>query len=171
MDVGMAIICFAACWFFFSELQCQNKRIHTCVSATILQINIFSFKRMDVLSCTLSAVLLFLWGSSGKAWYFSDLIALCLLGTMMKLLKFRSLKQAFTFLIICLLVDSMGAIAVYLSQTMSYDVLFLNDYNEPFLIDFPSIMILYNKWCNWLPVTGTAFLGLLINFCFRFDKS
>ena len=43
MTVVMGVISGAAAWFFFSELQCHSKTIHSKVSRTLFKINIFSF--------------------------------------------------------------------------------------------------------------------------------
>lgn len=75
------------------------------------------------------------------------------------------------FLFFCLVIDSISALIVYFTEPLSYDVLFINEYNEPFLIALPSINKVYNKYCSWLPVTGTAFPGILMNYCYRYDKS
>ncbi|EAR85998.1 signal peptide peptidase (macronuclear) [Tetrahymena thermophila SB210] len=171
MDIIMAILTSFSTWFFTNELQCHSKWIKKRVQIVFFTIKYFKFQLMDLISLCFTAILEFLWLYFGKTWYFSDILALFLLGSLMKFLKFKSLKQAFMFLSICLLVDAIGALIVYFKEDLSYDILFINQYNEPFLIAIRSINIIYDKYCSWLPVTGTAFPGILINYCYRYDRS
>ncbi|KAL4499966.1 hypothetical protein ABPG72_015315 [Tetrahymena utriculariae] len=171
MDIIMAIVTSLSTWFFTNELLCHSKWIKKRVQTVFFRIKLFQFQLMDLISLCFTALLEFLWLYFGKTWYFSDILALFLLGSLMKLLKFKSLKQAFMFLSICLLVDAIGALIVYFHEDLSYDILFINQYNEPFLIAIRSINIIYDKYCSWLPVTGTAFPGILINYCYRYDRS
>jgi len=43
MTVVMGVVSGVAAWFFFSELQCHSKTIHSKVSRILFKINIFSF--------------------------------------------------------------------------------------------------------------------------------
>ncbi|KAL4472601.1 hypothetical protein ABPG74_018550 [Tetrahymena malaccensis] len=171
MNIIMAIVTSFSTWFFTNELQCHSKWIKKRVQSVFFSFKFFKFQLMDLISLCFTATLEFLWLYFGKTWYFSDILALFLLGSLMKLLKFKSLKQAFMFLSICLLVDAIGALIVYFHEDLSYDILFINQYNEPFLIAIRSINVIYDKYCSWLPVTGTAFPGILINYCYRYDRS
>ena len=47
----------------------------------------------------------------------------------------------------------------------------LNDFNNPLLIQLPTINPVYGLKCSWLPVSVTIFPGILLSYFHRFDKS
>lgn len=71
-------------------------------------------------------------------WYFSndnmivnDALCLCIIVSAIKILKFTSLKMAgFTFLVV-IVVELVFATVLYLTVGVSYNTLFLNNYNYP----------------------------------------
>ncbi len=47
----------------------------------------------------------------------------------------------------------------------------LNNFNNPFLIQLPTINAVYNQKCSWLPVTSIMYFGMLMSYLRRFDSS
>jgi len=45
-----------------------------------------------------------------QPWYISDIISICLLGSLLKIFKFFNMKNSVFFMLICLLTDIAGAI-------------------------------------------------------------
>lgn len=52
------------------------------------------FRLSDILSTTIAIVIIFGYDYSAKAWYFNDLMAICLIGSAVKIFKLKSLKEA-----------------------------------------------------------------------------
>ena len=111
-------------------------------------------------------------------WWFSDYnmivndaICLCITVAAIKILKFTSLKMAGLAFLVTITLELTFATALYLTTGISYNTLFLNQYNYPFELQIPTINPVYNQKCAWLPFTAIVFPGMLFSYLRRFDSS
>jgi hypothetical protein len=62
-------------------------------------------------------------------------------------------------------------VVIYIEEGVSYNNLFLNNYNFPLQMQFPTLNPVYNQKCAWLPITAIVFPGMLLSYLRRFDSS
>jgi hypothetical protein len=51
----------------------------------------------------------------------------------MKIFKFKKMKSAFLFLLVCLLTDCIAGVIFHYTNAESYDTVIVNNYNSPVL--------------------------------------
>jgi hypothetical protein len=103
--------------------------------------------------------------------YISCIISILMLGSLMKIFKFQNMKNATLFLLICCLTDIINALASHYTRDISYDNIIISYLNSPFLIEAQSFNTKLYKKCSWMPLMDFAFIGLLISYMIRVDKS
>ena len=54
---------------------------------------------------------------------------------------------------------------------ISYNTIILNEFNNPFELQLPTINAVFNQKCAWLPVTAIIYPGVLMSYLRRFDSS
>lgn len=54
---------------------------------------------------------------------------------------------------------------------VSYNNIILNEFNNPFELQAPTINPVFNQKCAWLPVTAVLYPGALMSYMRRFDTS
>lgn len=101
----------------------------------------------------------------------NDIINICLIVACIKILKFTSLLiPTLGFAITMSLLIIIG-ILIYYVTGISYNSLFINDYNYPLEMQVPTINPVYYQKCAWLPINSLAYPGMLLSFLRRFDSS
>lgn len=166
LDVLSAIAGLPAQYFFLAEiLSILNSRLN-------LGLVIYRFVRVrDIIAAVISATLIILWLSLRRPWYLNNLIAICIMGSVLKLFKVTSMKTAIYNLVVMMVFDSVSAVIIHYSVSdLSYDTVIISCVNSPIEMQWP----LYNdrtfyKYCTWLPLTGLIFPGIFIEYCNRFD--
>ena len=68
-------------------------------------------------------------------------------------------------------IELIFSIVLYLKDGISYNNLFLNEFNYPFELQIPAISALYDQKCSWLPFSSIVFPGMLLSYMRRFDTS
>jgi hypothetical protein len=126
---------------------------------------------MEVISLTVGALGVVGWWFSNDNMIVTDLLCLCITVGFIKILKFTSLKLAGAAFVATIVVELTFATALYLVTGLSYNNLFLNNYNYPFELQVPTINPVYNQKCAWLPFTAIVFPGMLFSYLRRFDTS
>ncbi|CAD8184203.1 unnamed protein product [Paramecium octaurelia] len=106
-----------------------------------------------------------------EAWYLSDLISIFIMSTIAKLFKFKKLKSAVFFLIICILLDGTAASLIYFTSDASYNSLTLKKLNCPIELQLPLLELQYDRSCAWISLFSIAIPGLYMGFTYRFDKN
>ena len=93
-----------------------------------------------------------------------------MIGTI-KIFKITSFKKALILYIIEVSLEILFAVLIDFLDKNSYDEVLLNDFNNPLLIQLPTINPVFGLKCSWLPVSVTIFPGILLSYFHRFDKS
>ena len=118
--------------YFLNELQAYLKYF-TFLQKTFFSIRFLNFQTMDFFSIIIALVLSFLEFYLRKPWYVSDIISTLIIGALMKLMKFKRMKEAVYFLLICLLSDCILAGVFHFTNSQCYDTVIIDKYNSPIL--------------------------------------
>ena len=69
---------------------------------------------------------------TNQAWEITDFIALCIVGTMLKIFKFNNMKDATFFLMCCMVSDICLAVIIHFTkEQISYDNLIISNFSSP----------------------------------------
>ena len=126
---------------------------------------------MDIISLLIGVGAVVGWYYSGRNWIINDIICVCLIITMIKLLKFTSLQIAVITFLIIITVEMAFVLAIHFGLGTSYNNLLINSINAPFEFQFPTINPVLLQKCAWLPITAVAYPGMLLSYLRRFDSS
>ncbi|CAD8110084.1 unnamed protein product [Paramecium sonneborni] len=130
----------------------------------------YKIRVCEVLSFMLASAFMTLYLFT-SAWYLSDLISIFIMSTIAKLFKFKNLKSAFIFLLLCILLDSTAASIIYFTTKQSYNSLTLKILNCPIELQLPLLELQYDRSCAWISLFSIAIPGLYMGFTYRFDKN
>lgn len=93
------------------------------------------------------------------------------MSTIAKLFKFKNLKSALLFLIICIMLDGTAVSVIYFTTKQSYNSLTLKILNCPIELQLPLLELQYDRSCAWISLFSIAIPGLYMGFTYRFDKN
>ena len=93
------------------------------------------------------------------------------MGSLMKIFKFKNMKNATLFLFVCCLTDIINALASHFTRDISYDNIIISYLNSPLLLEAISFNSKLYKKCSWMPLMDFVFIGLFISYMIRVDKS
>lgn len=136
--------------------------------------NIFVWRKirvLDIVSILTSIIVLIVYWSTGSSWIASDIMALCIIFGSIKLFRIDSLKMGTIFLFSVVLLETIGGLIIHYVLKVSYNNLIINDFNNPLLLQLPSITPELFRKCAWLPVLTVIQPGLVISYLRRFDVS
>ncbi|CAD8121393.1 unnamed protein product [Paramecium sonneborni] len=158
-------ICALTSFHFFNEIFGKFRN-----TLTFLAEKIYCLKVRDYLSIFFSTLLIFFYLYYDQPWFVSNLLSICILGSLIKLFKITSLKDALQFFIPIMIVDIFCSI--YLSQTVRYewDSVALRYFNTPLSAQFPYFRYIYKKKCAWVSIFNLLFPGFFLGYVNRFDK-
>lgn len=111
------------------------------------------------------------WWFSNNNWIVNDVVALCMTVAFIKVLKFTSLKMAIISFASTITVEMVFVILINFVIEVSYNNIILNEFNNPFELQVPTINAVYNQKCAWLPITSIVYPGMLMSYMRRFDTS
>ena len=111
------------------------------------------------------------WWFSGKNWILNDIISICLIIAGIKILKFTSMRIAVICYLATILLEMGFVLVINFGFADSYNHAILNEVNNPFELQLPTINAVYNQKCSWLPVTSILYPGVLMSYMRRFDSS
>lgn len=131
----------------------------------------FEFRVLEAASLAVGTALTLGWFFSDSNILLNDLLAVCICVGLIKVLKFTSLRIAGVAFTLSILLELVVVVAIYLKSGQSYNNLFLNEFNFPVQLQFPTLNPAYNQKCAWLPVTAAVFPGMLLSYLRRFDSS
>ncbi|CAD8123266.1 unnamed protein product [Paramecium sonneborni] len=165
IKIFIYFICGLTSFHFFNEIFGIFRN-----TFTFLAEKIFCLKIRDYLSIVLSTLLMFLYLYFEQPWFVSNLLSICILGSMIKLFKITSLKHSLQFFIPIMIVDIFSSI--YLSQTVRYewDSVALRYFNTPLSAQFPYFHQIYKKKCAWISIFNLLFPGFFLGYVNRFDN-
>lgn len=111
------------------------------------------------------------WWFSNKNWIVNDIVSVCMIVACIKILKFTSLQMAVICFLITMTVQMTFVITIHFTVDTTYNILFLNNFNNPFELQLPTINPVFQQKCAWLPVTAIIYPGMLMSYVRRFDTS
>ena len=142
-----------------------------CLMCKIFSIGTFDFRLLELISLILGMIACVGWWFSNDNMIVNDAICLCITVAAIKIIKFTSLKLAGFAFLVTITIELTFATTLYLTTGISYNTLFLNEYNYPFELQMPTINPVYDQKCAWLPFTAIVFPGMLFSYLRRFDTS
>lgn len=101
----------------------------------------------------------------------NDVMAVCTIVALMKILKIRSLGMGVLLLTTLLALEAVLGVIVHYIMHISYNNYIINTFQNPIMLVMPSITPELYRQCAWLPISAVLFPGLLISYLRRFDKS
>lgn len=123
---------------------------------------------MDLFSLAVGGALTGGWWATRFNWIFNDVLAVCICIGLIKLLKFRSFKAVFMFLMMVVCAEI--AWAVFLLQKANagvYGDFVLYFFNSPFEIQLPIITKVFDTRCSWIPAAQVIFSGAILSYLRR----
>jgi hypothetical protein len=138
---------------------------------TLININKIAIRITDLISFFIGVGILLSWIFNDKNWIISDFISLSVMIGTIKIFKITSFKKALILFITEVSIEIIFAILIDVLDKTSYEDVFLKDFNNPLLIQLPTINPVYGLKCSWLPLSVTIFPGILLSYFHRFDKS
>ena len=93
------------------------------------------------------------WWFTDKNWVLNDVLSFCIVLATVQLFKITSMRMAFFYFVVVLLAEVTIALCIHFLVGQSYNILILNNFNNPMEIQLPSITRAIDFKCSWLPVT------------------
>ena len=126
---------------------------------------------MEVISLCVGLGVAVGWWLSDRNWIVNDVVAVCMIVAGIKFFKFTSLKNAFISFAMTITVEMIFVLLIRFFIQVSYNTAILNEFNNPFELQMPTINNVYNQKCSWLPITALIYPGCLMAYLRRFDSS
>ena len=99
------VVCSFACFFFISEVLALIPERYRIKEAIVCWVRI-----QDIIATLIALGVVVSYNYLHQPWYISNIISICLLGSLLKIFKFFNMKNSVFFMLICLLTDIAGAI-------------------------------------------------------------
>jgi len=126
---------------------------------------------IDLISCLSGVVLIIGYWLSNGQWMMNDILGVCSIVGLLKLLKVRSLKMGVILLSSLLILEIAVGLFVHYVFNTSYNNYVINKFQSPIVLVLPSITHELYRRCAWLPISSILFPGLLLSYLRRFDLS
>lgn len=104
-------------------------------------------------------------------WMLNDLLAVSLSAVLIKVVRLQSFRNGILLILSTLTVEIAVTLFIHYYERTSYDDLVLEKFSSPALILFPAFTESLRTRCAWLPVTSVSFVGLLMAYLKRLDRS
>ena len=131
----------------------------------------FDIRIMEGISLVVGLGVCFGWWFSNKNWIVNDIVAVCMTVASIKVLKFISMRISIICFCITSAVQLVFVILINFVIQRSYNTVILNEFNNPWEIQMPTINAVYNQKCAWLPITAIWYPGAFMSYMRRFDSS
>lgn len=131
----------------------------------------FSIRVLDGLGFVVGVGLMCAWYFSGTNWIIGDFICICIFVSVIKLIKFGSLKIAIITFVVTTILD---VIFIVLSETINqiyFNNAMLTLFNNPLFLVSPDITHYPNRRCSWIFLFSMAYPGIFLCYLERFDKN
>jgi hypothetical protein len=155
----------------FGILICSNECLWLFKSEKLNKKLIWQLRGIDLISLVVGTGIVISWWTTNKNWISSDIIGGCVVIAFIKCFKFTSMKMALAMLVTILILEVIGAIIIYKVMGQSYNITILNNFNSPMFLQLPTINVLIDQRCAWLPVTEIIFPGMLLSYLRRHDMN
>lgn len=124
---------------------------------------------MDTIGLIIGLILVLAWYLDNKNWVLSDILYTIIFLTIIKLIKFGSLKMAF---IAYLFAAILNVIFIFVSQyafNYYFNNVILTIFNNPLFMLCPCINFIPNEKCSWFFIISMVYPGILLCYLKRFD--
>jgi hypothetical protein len=108
---------------------------------------------------------------SSHNWMVNDLLAVSLCVVIIKVVRLQSFRNGVLLVMSTLVLEISVTLFIHYREQTSYDNLILLEFSSPALIQFPAFTPNLEVRCAWLPVTSVSFVGLLLAYLKRLDRS
>ncbi|CAD8114468.1 unnamed protein product [Paramecium sonneborni] len=168
-EIPIQALAFALCVFctihFIDELFCAfRKQIPFFVKL------IFYIRYCDIFALILGVGLFAIYMATEQIWILSNLISICILGSLIKLLKITSLKHCLLFFLPIMAMDIFCSIYLAINIRYEWDSLILRYFNTPLSAQIPYFRFIYKKKCAWVSIFNILFPGFFLGYVHRFDR-
>ena len=126
---------------------------------------------IDIVSWIIGVSMIVVYWLLNGQWLVNDVMSVCVIVALMKLLKIRSLSVSVWLILSILFVEIGVGLFVHYYFKISYNNYVINFFQSPIMLVMPSITHELYRQCAWLPITSILFPGLMISYLRRFDKS
>lgn len=130
-----------------------------------------SIRVLDLISISVAMVMFIIYWSTSSSWIVSDIMSVSLTVASIKIFRIKSLKIATVFLLSVILLETITGLVIHYLLKVSYNNFIINDFNNPFFLQLPSITPELYRKCAWLPALTIIQPGLVISYLRRFDVS
>lgn len=165
----LSIVCSYIClceFLFFTKIQ-FFRRSTQVIKFISQKINI-RIRIMDVLGIIFGFGIASLWILTGKNWIISDVIYFFMYTTIIKTIKYGSLKIALAAYIIIGIADFVFIIITYM-ENYYFNNIILTIFNNPFFIMCPTINFVPDQQCSWFFISCISAPGIILAYLRRFD--
>lgn len=126
---------------------------------------------IDVISHSVGLSFIPLYWLSNGQWVINDIMAICSIIALMKLLKIQSLSVGIFMLLSLLVIEATVGIFVHYVIKISYNNYIINLFQNPIIMVMPTITHELYRRCAWLPISAVLFPGLFLSYLRRFDRT
>lgn len=130
-----------------------------------------AIRLIDLISHSIGFLFIPLYWLSNGQWVINDIMAVCSIVALMKLLKIQSLSLGTFMLLSLLVIEAIVGIFVHYVVKISYNNYVINLFQNPIILVMPSITPELYRQCAWLPISAILFPGLFLSYLRRFDKT
>lgn len=123
---------------------------------------------IDIVSLFVGILCTSAWWFTEKNWILNDVLSCCIIIASVQFFKFTSLRMTTHYFAGILIVEIIVALVLYFSYNQSYNIIILNNFNNPMEIQFPSITKAIDYKCSWLPITEIIFPAIFISYMRRY---
>lgn len=95
---------------------------------------LFKIRFCDILSLALGALTVFSYLWFQKPWFVSVLLSVCIMGSLMKLFKIASLKNALIFFVPWIIINVLSSIYLAIYVRYEWDNVTIKYFNSPLLL-------------------------------------
>ena len=126
-------------------------------------------RKIDVVSAIVGIVMVGLYWALNGQWLINDILGVCTIVALMKLVKITSLMIGVYLVGGILGVEIVVGLFVHYIIGLSYNNYVINLFQNPLMLTVPSITPQLYRQCVWLPITSVLLPGLILSFLRRFD--
>ncbi|CAK87807.1 unnamed protein product (macronuclear) [Paramecium tetraurelia] len=154
IQIIVYILCVICAIHFIDELFCAfRKRVPFFVQT------IYYFRYCDIFALIIGVALFAVYLATEQIWILSNLISICILGSLIKLFKITSLKDCLLFFLPIMAMDLFCSIYMAMTIRYEWDSLILRYFNTPLSAQIPYFRYIYKKKCAWVSIFNILFPG------------
>lgn len=166
---GLALIATVVCLSEFMYVWKVKYKIRWVIF--IFEKKVWKIRFIDFIGIALGVAFMCAWYFSGYNWIVSDLIYSMMLLSLIKLIKFGSLKMALFAYLSTAILTTIFIVITQSIKNMYFNNLMMSYFNNPLFIMCPCINFTINQYCSWFFLMSIGYPGMLLSYLYRFDES